>query len=71
MHIVLEYVTCAALVVLMATLDFALCVALLVVQQGVLQLAGMLRTAGTRSLLRNGPRGAFRVEARIEPTTQL
>ena len=53
MHIVLEYVTCAALVVLMATLVFALCVAFLVVQQRVLQLAGMLRTAGTRSLLRN------------------
>jgi len=71
MYIVVEYVTCAALVVVMATLVFAMCVAILVVQQGVLQLAGMLRTARTRFLLRSGPRGAFPVEARMEPTTQI
>jgi len=71
MYIVLEYVTCAALVVLMATFIFAMCAAFLVVQQAVLQLAGMLRTARTGLLLSSGPRGAFRVEARIRPIIQI
>jgi len=71
MYIVLEYVTCAALAVLMATLVFAVCVGFLLVQQGALQLAGVLRNARTRFSLRIGPRGAFRAEARMEPTTQI
>lgn len=71
MYIVLEYVTCTALVALMATLVFAMCVAFLVVRQGAMKLAGMLHTARMRFLFRTGPRGTYRVKAKMEPTTQI
>jgi hypothetical protein len=54
MHIVLEYTVCVALVLIVAALLFAACVALIMIHAGAVHLGRFLRTLQVPYLFRRG-----------------
>ncbi len=57
MHIILEYTVCVALVLIVAALLFASCVALITIHAGAMHLGRFLRTLRLPYLFRRGLEG--------------
>jgi hypothetical protein len=67
MYVILEYVSCVGLVVLMAALLFTTCVAFTLLEQGVVQLASMVRRVNVPSSVRSALRDDFGAEPGVNP----